>query len=210
MQWKSRRVLVVCGVLAIGQAVFLSLPTSAKTETPCEALKRWAHAAYEGKTPTLDQLAQFDRPHRIAIFNVVTPAVRAGLVQEQLRRFSERTDLSPTQRDLIEEGRSLATPSLYAKDPASVQSYKSFWAKADKQFTRKDQRQPWFDLGSVAMPPVAPVLTATMSPDAAFGFCGCSQAWNDCAGTGSCLSASCSSWTGCGPSLAFTCDGKCQ
>ena len=120
MHLSSRRVVATIGVLAVGVALFVPLPMSASSESACEAMARWA-AEYESTTPapTLDEFAQFDRAHRVAIFNAVSPEVRATLFQEQLRRFSQRPDLTASQRSLIAEGLTLLTPSLYRKDPAA-------------------------------------------------------------------------------------------
>ena len=118
----SRRIVATIGLLAAGVALFVPLPMSASSESACEAMARWA-TEYERTTPapTLDELAKFDRGRRVAIFNAVSAEVKASLFQEQLRRFSQRADLTATQRELIAEGLTLITPALYRKDPAASQ-----------------------------------------------------------------------------------------
>ena len=131
-----RRLAATFGLLAAGVALFVPLPMSASSESACEAMARWA-ADYERATPapTLDDLSKFDRGHRVAIFNAVSPEVKASLFQEQLRRFSQRADLTETQRALIAEGIAVITPASYRKDPAAKQARREFWSRAESSFT---------------------------------------------------------------------------
>ncbi len=92
--------------------------------------------------PTLDELAKFDRGRRVAIFNAVSAEVKASLFQEQLRRFSQRADLTATQRELIAEGLTLITPALYRQEPAASQSLRLFWARAEPSFNSPEQPSP--------------------------------------------------------------------
>jgi hypothetical protein len=194
------------GLLLASQA-FVSVSSatpdrsSLPTEGSCAALKRWAQS-YRDARPTLDELATFDRAHRIAIFNAVTPDVRSALWQDQLHRFSERTDLTSTQRALITEGASLMTPALYDREPNATAAYKSFWTRADSAFSASSHRQTWFDLGSVVNG--APRATA------AFGLCTCAIGGSGECGTKTCATASCTQWGGCGSGGAAACDGTCQ
>ena len=99
-----RRLAATIGLFVAGVALFVPLPMSASSESACEAMARWA-AEYERTTPapTLDELAKFDRGRRVAIFNAVSAEVKASLFQEQLRRFSQRNDLTDTQRELLKQ-----------------------------------------------------------------------------------------------------------
>src|SRR5690349_4974055 len=107
---------ICCGVLLASQALLVSVPTSASsTGSSCVELKRWAQS-YQGTAPTLEQLARYDRAHRVAIFNAVSPQVRASLWQEQLRRFDQRQDLSIAQHELIAEVRAVTVPQLYTHE----------------------------------------------------------------------------------------------
>jgi hypothetical protein len=212
-----RRIAATIGLLAAGIAFFVPLPISASSESACEALARWA-AEYERTTPapTLDELAKFDRGHRVAIFNAVTPEVKANLFQEQLRRFSQRPDLTDTQRALIAEGLTLITPALYRKEPAASQSFRHFWSRAESSFTASDQRRPWVDLGSN----VTPQLVLNTSGLERFvptlagmeeGGCWCSVWFNDCGGIWNCFSTGCQTTSsGCGPGGGFECNGECS
>lgn len=208
MTW-SKRVLLACGLVFTGQLLFLSLSSSASSERPCEVLRRWAHA-FDGQRPTLDRLATFDRAHRIAIFNTVTPAVRSSLVQEQLRRYREHPGLSQTQRALIDEGRALATPAFYAKDPAAKAAFQSFWTHAQTSFTSLDQRRPWFDIGAVAVQPDTKLANPS-GVDGEYANCSCNIALNGCSGGRVCQTDSCT-WQGqgCGLGGGEPCDGRCQ
>jgi hypothetical protein len=213
----SRRVVATIGLLAAGIALFVPLPMSASSESACEAMARWA-ADYERTTPapTLDELATFDRGRRVAIFNAVSAEVKASLFQEQLRRFSQRADLTPAQRELIAEGLTLITPALYRKDPAATQARRQFWARAKASFTSPEQRRAWMDIGSNAAPKLAlgssdlaqihPSLVAT-----AAGTCFCNVWANDCGGGGwDCFSTGCKTRSsGCGDFGADECNGEC-
>jgi hypothetical protein len=214
----SRRIAATVGLLAAGVAFFVPLPMSASSESACEALARWA-AEYERATPapTLDELATFDRGKRIAIFNAVAPEVKASLAQEQLRRFSDRADLTVAQRALIAEGLSLITPALYRKEPAASQAVRQFWSRAESSFTTSDQRRPWIDIGSNITPQLAlgssglerfvrPSLVATGGDT-----CFCNVAANDCGGGGwNCFPTGCTTRsTGCGAFFLEQCNGDC-
>lgn len=213
----SRRVLATIGLFAVGIALFVPLPMSASSESACEAMARWA-ADYERETPapTLDEFATFDRAHRVAIFNAVSPEVKASLFQEQLRRFSQRPDLTTSQRALITEALTLITPSLYRKDPAASQALRQFWSRAEVSFTSPDQRRPWLDIGSNVAPLLAsdtsglgrfvPALAAM--EDAA---CYCNVWVNDCGGVWNCLSTGCQQFSsGCGTAGHDPCNGECS
>jgi hypothetical protein len=214
----SRRIAATIGLLAAGVAFFVPLPMSASSESACEALARWA-TEYERTTPapTLDELAKFDRGHRVAIFNAVSADVKANLFQEQLRRFSQRADLTAAQRELIAEGMSLITPALYSKEPAAVQARHEFWSRAESSFTSPDQRRPWFDLGSTVTPQLALSSSsferfAQPNLAVAGGACFCNVSANDCGGGGwNCFSTGCSIVsTGCGPFWDERCNGECS
>lgn len=207
VSWRSRRTLAVYGALVAATVGFLSLPTTARTESACEVLRDWARP-YQGASVTFDEFARFDRPHRLAIFNAVTPAVRAALVQEQLRRFSQRPDLSAPQRASIAEAMTLTTPALYERQPAATQEFRQFWSKTDKMFSTVDQRRPWFDLGNVNVSPAIALENAGLSArKVAFGYCECASDW-DCFGF-ACISSSCAPWDGCGPGGTERCIGVC-
>jgi hypothetical protein len=206
----SRRIAATFGLLAAGVAFFVPLPMSASSESACEAMARWA-SDYERTTPapTLDELAKFDRGRRVALFNAVAPDVKASLFQEQLRRFSQRADLTDTQRALIAEGVTLITPALYRKDPAASQSFRHFWSRAESSFTTSDQRRPWMDIGSPSASP--PEMFATLGKPLVGSLiypCECSAGWQDC-GSWGCINTDCQREGGCGPGGAYTCDGIC-
>jgi hypothetical protein len=196
---RSSRALVVCGLLLASQAFVVSAPRSSASDTHCSSLRRWAHA-FENTSLTLDQIARFDRPHRLAIFNAVTPSVRASLWREQLRRFESQPDLTATQRALVVEGRSLVTTALYEREPAAMQTYQQFWSRASQSFSSFDQARAWHDLGAVA---------GAKPPRTRSDGCQCSTAHGlyDCGG--SCVGAGCEGYPGCGPIGTAWCNGFC-
>jgi hypothetical protein len=208
VSWRSRRALAVYGALVAGTVGFLSLPTNARTESACELLRDWARP-YQGASVTFDDFARFDRPHRLAIFNAVTPAVRAALVQEQLRRFSQRPDLSAPQRASIAEALTLTTAALYERQPVATQQYREFWARTDKLFTTPEQRMPWFSLGTVNVSPAMGVENAGLTRrKVSFGWCECATDW-DCFGGACGGGGGCTGWQGCGPQGFQLCTGLC-
>jgi hypothetical protein len=172
------------------------------TETSCAAMKRWAEA-YRHTNPTLEELATFDRAHRVAIFNAVSPEVRSALWQDQLHRFAQLPDLTTTQRTLITEGAALMTPALYEREATAAAALESFWNRAKPEFTSPVQRTAWFDIGSVAG--AAPQSGAS----AVFGNCTCRITTGEC-GSLTCSPASCTTWAGCGVGGVQACNGTCQ
>lgn len=199
---RSLRALVAFSLFVTGLVTLVSLPTAATTENPCAALRQWA-AAYRDVSPSLDDLARYDRSHRIAIFNAVTPAVRASLWQEQLRRFDARPDLSATQHALIQEAATLTTPALYAREPQAVAAHEQFWSRAQSAFTARHEKRMMFDIGAVA-----PTFNATT----ARGFsCNCNRAYPEECDSFNCAGAAgCSMNGGCGPGGMSVCNGMCN
>ncbi len=210
---RSITTAALCALLVSGQILIVSLPTAATSGSSCSALRAWA-APYQNTIPTLDEVAKFDRGHRLAIFNAVAPDVRAALWQEQLRRFAQRPELSVTQRELLLRAAALATPALYRRDPETANAVEELWTRAEKVFTSREQRRIWFDLGAV----VPPRLDSTLSDrfarpfqESAQGdFCECNIAygWLECA-SGFCSGGDCEWWVGCGPIGDRVCNGIC-
>lgn len=203
----SSRALVVCGLLLASQAFVVSAPRSSASDTHCSSLRRWAHA-FENTSLTLEQIARFDRPHRLAIFSAVTPSVRASLWQEQLRRFESQSELTSAQRALVTEARTLVTPALYERQPAAMAAYQNFWSRASESFVSFDQRRAWGDLGSVAG---AKPIEARPPKKASGDSCQCSTATGgfDCGGV-ACFGADCQGFAGCGPNGSGWCNGFCN
>lgn len=202
----SSRALVVCGLLLASQAFVVSAPRSSASDTHCSSLRRWAHA-FENTSLTLEQIARFDRPHRLAIFSAVTPSVRASLWQEQLRRFESQPELTTAQRALVAEGRTLVTTALYEREPAAMAAYQNFWLRASDSFVSFDQRRAWGDLGSMAGA-AAPSARPPKKMGAEWCQCSMSSATFDCGG-GACFSADCQGYSGCGSSGTNWCNGVC-
>jgi hypothetical protein len=213
---RSTAALVVCcGVLLASQALLVSVPMSAASGGSCSDLRRWAQS-YKDASPSIEQLARYDRSHRSAIFNTVKPQVRSALWQEQLRRFDQRPDLTVTQHALIAEARGLMTPALYNYEPAAMKSFDEFWSRADKQFMSPTQRTGWFSLISTPVPDrsIASMLDKLVRPfvaNAQTPWCECNTAFgaSECA-SGHCSGATCN-WmaSGCGPGLSKPCNGMC-
>jgi hypothetical protein len=216
---RSTAALVVCcGVLLASQALLVSVPTSAASGSSCEQLRRWAQS-YRDASPSLEQLARFDRAHRSAIFDVVTPQVRAALWQEQLRRLDQRIDLTLTQHALIAEARGLVTPALYAKDAEAMKAFREFTPRVEKAFTLREQKQLWFGV-PYASAPQQTRLTMTLWDKLASPFvasagnqlceCNTSSGSDECA-SGVCNGGNCS-WrsSGCGFFGTSPCNGMCS
>ncbi len=207
-----------CGVLLASQALLVSVPMSASTAgSSCVELKRWAES-YKGTAPTLEQLAHYDRAHRVAIFNAVSPQVRATLWQEQLRRFDQRTDLTVTQHQLVAEARAIVTPALYAHEPVVNQAYNDLTPRIKATFASREHRLYLTNVaftGTRPQPQTPTLLGKLMNPfvanAAAEGSCECSTAngpaecWS-----GVCVGVSCFETLGCGPFGNWTCNGMCS
>jgi hypothetical protein len=208
--------MVCCGVLLAGQALFVSIPTSAASGSSCTELRRWAQS-YRGTAPTLDQLSHYDRAHRIAIFNTVTPEVRSALWQAQLTRFNQRTDLTATQHQLVAEAQHLLTPAAYAREPEVTKAVDELTVRVKANFSVPEQRQFLSNLGftgSLSQPQTASLLDRLTSPfvaNAQAPNCECNtgnglmECWS-----GVCAGSACGWWQGCGPFGTSACNGMCR
>ncbi len=215
----SRRSMVAfaicCGALLASQALFVSIPASGASGSSCTELRRWAQL-YRGTSPTLAQLARYDRAHRIAVFNTVTPQVRAALWQEQLRRFDQRSDLSLAQHQLIADARGLVTPEAYAHSPVVTAAYKDLKARVGVAFAR-EQAQGLAILAYTRVPPPTQATTLwdkLVNPFVAraqFPNCECNlnNGPSECA-SGVCGGAGCNLLgSGCGFIGQDICNGMC-
>jgi len=199
---------LVIGVLVSAPALVTSSVTS---ESPCEALARWAEP-YRGTSPTLDDVIRFDRARQIAIFNTIAPDARAALWQEHLRRFARRADLSDAQRALIAEAVGMATPALYERQPAAVQAFEQLWPRIDAAFTGEQERA-WFNFGPTAARQRSSMrdrLASRFTANAQFSPCECNRGWQDCP-WGICTDTiACNLVGGCGHMGMFACNGMCH
>lgn len=191
------RAAVCCALLAFTST---SLASSTPKERPCDTLRRWA-APYRGMSPALDDLAKFDRGHRLAIFNAIRPDARAALWREQLARFDRAPHLSDAQRALVREAITLTTPALYAGDRRTADAMAAVWTRARSAFDR-DDRAYWLVLGA-GLP--GPSLATT-----AQDWCECNNGygWLECE-SGLCFGGGCDEWLGCGPNGGHSCNGRC-
>lgn len=201
----QRRPMRVVAALCALMAGTISYSTPSRANSPCAELREWAASAYSGRTPTLDELAHFDRAHRVAIFNTVSPPVRAALWREQLIRFSRTPELSATQRAVVEEGIALATPALYERSPAAVEAHRRLVPRIKREFSATQAgRRGWGDLGALGQP---------FRPAGAEAGCECNAdpsggGWWDCLG-GTCRGGGCNWVWGCGPMGDQWCNGTC-
>jgi hypothetical protein len=205
-----------CGVLLASQALLVSVPMSAASGSSCTELRRWAQP-YKGTSPSLEQLSHYDRAHRVAIFNTVTPQVRAALWQEQLRRFDERADLSVSQHELIGEARNLVTPALYAHDVAVSKAFDELTPRIKQAFTEREHKQFLTNVGFTGVPPQPQMSTLwdklanPFIANAASSSCECntSTGYAEC-WSGTCLPVGCSQQSGCGLFGDKPCNGMCS
>ncbi len=179
--------------------MFVAIPSSATSESACDALRRWAHA-YEGTSPTLDEVARFDRAHRVAIFNAISPTVRASLWQEQLRRFNHQSDLTDAQRTLIAEGIALTTPALYQGDSLRQAGVKAVLGARrivicrrllPPRLMRPRRRRPWSRYQRFSRLAAGPSHQSVRA-NAQYGFCSCLTGFGWCASGKTCVGGGCS------------------
>ena len=189
---------VFCGLLVSGP-----LPSSAISASSCAALRAWA-VSYEHSTPTLDELAGFDRAHRRAIFTAVSPGVRAALWREQIRRLGAQPDLTATQHALTVEAIGLLTPALYLHEPQATAAFQEFRQRAERAFVTFAHQRAWTDLGALSG-------TDARQAHADVDYCNCKigGGTGQCGGV-SCVSGPCELIWGCGFSGVETCNGLCQ
>jgi hypothetical protein len=200
MSRRFARAAVCCVLLVFSPIVLVS--SSSTPERSCDTLRRWA-APYRGTSPTLDALAPFDRGHRLAIFNAITPEARAALWREQLARFGRAPHLSDAQRALVREAITLTTSALYAGDRRAADASAALWTRAQSAFDR-DDRAYWLVLGA-GLPGPSLATTAQRSD-----WCECNNGygWLECE-SGLCFGGGCDEWLGCGPNGGHSCNGRC-
>ncbi len=203
----SLRALVTAALVA-SPALFTA---SATSTNPCHTLARWAEQ-YRGTSPTLDQVTQLDRAHRRALLGAVSPAIRADLWREHLRRFAQEPNLLPEQRALIATAITLTTPELYEQNSSTSQAFDRLWPDIERTFAGA-LRARWMDLAASPSHerPTRPWLTTNASAQAAQAVnCGCNWILNDCWGAGNCVAGGCAPMIrGCGPMARDGCNGTC-
>lgn len=197
---------VILAYLLVSPALDLSPSISAGSRTRCAALREWA-SQYKDSSATLDTLSAFDRAHRIAIFNAVSPTVRAALVREHLDRWTLEPGLTDSQRSLLAEAKELLTPALYSRrDGPERQAIGELWSRAASTFPSSDDRRRWFD--------IAPSIdretsTARMTTNGDHPPCEC-NATRPLPQCTSCVFGGCEADDfGCGPFGVFACNGLC-
>ncbi len=209
------RVLAIGAALVSVQVLVVALP--APSDSSCTVLTEWAKP-FEGRTVTLDQLARYDRGHRLAIFNAVSSSTRASLWQEQLSRFEQYPDLSDAQRRVIQDARSLATPALFERQPDAQRALEALWPSVQTTFKDSPHMKVWVNLGASDVQParrtsILEQVTAPFTARAGQEFCQCSVQWQmpaECGGSPNCRSGTpCTKWTGCGLMGASACNGMC-
>jgi hypothetical protein len=198
---------VLLAYLLVGLTIDLSPSISAGSRTRCAALREWA-AQYKDSSPALDALSAFDRAHRIAIFNAVSPTVRAALVREHVARWTLQPDLTDGQRSLLAEVKELLTPALYSRrDGPEHQAIGELLSRAASIFPSNDDRRRWFDIA----PPTEPMTSTartTANGDHPPCECNATRPWPQCT---SCVFGGCEADDfGCGPFGWFACNGLCE
>jgi len=221
MSWYTRRLLALSVVLVVGQIGIVSLPKGASAGATCAELQQWAQR-YAHASPTLDDLAHLDPARQLAVFNAISPRVRAQVWREQLTRAARLPNLTDQQRAFLRDGASLITPTLYTHDTQAKTAFDTLWQRAAPAFVTPRERRLWFALGAVvptagnaSATPSSPLDTLTRSFHASAQVrppCNCLRgAFNHCEFPARCRTAACqpSGW-GCGPAALEECDGQCS
>lgn len=197
----------VLGVLFVACPVLITSSSApSRPARTCAALQAWAQP-YANTSLSLEQLARFDRAHRLAIFNVATPEARAAWWRAQIRQLGERPDLTSAQHALTVEAIGLLTPALYRHDTDATAAFNAFWTRADPAFASLEFRRVWSDLGVTAS------LSSAIGRTGADEFyCECKQGGGtaQCGGVSCGNPAGCTGVSGCGISGLETCNGMCQ
>lgn len=211
--------IAVYGLLIACLLFVISSPTPTGAESSsCAALREWA-SSYAHAPVTLDQIVQFTRAQRVAVFSAVSPEVRASLWREQLQRFALRTDLTEEQRTFILKARADLSAATYSNDNSLAtrrEEARKFWRSAAPLFPSPEHQRAWFILGALSDPPLSSVVAprAPLSSVAASGYpdCECSAGWGDI----ECYPGTCNSpqtcvgsWN-CGPQGRDECISMCQ
>lgn len=205
-------------LLATCLVIVVSSPARTSAAGSCAELRAWA-SSYATAPPTLDDLAPFTRAQRVAVFNAVSPEVRAELWREHLRRFATRDDLNDTQRAFILQARADLSAATYTdRDPALRRAdSRKFWSTAAPLFPSKEHQRAWFELGESTTSGASYALAASTKPPALaaanllqYPMCHCNpdDGWLVCL-SGICGGGTCWSDWACGPEGQDECIGLC-
>lgn len=216
---RRRSMAIAANSLLVACLVFVvSSPARTSAAASCAELRAWA-SSYADASPTLDDIAPFTRAQRVAIFNAVSPAVRAELWREHLRRFATRDDLNDTQRAFILQARAdLSAASYTDRDPALRRAHsQKFWATAAPLFPSKEHQRAWFVLGELTTSSTSRILSAASIGESAiatnllqYPTCNCNDFWGwlECS-SGLCGGGTCHVEWACGPEGQDQCHGLC-
>jgi hypothetical protein len=201
---RSLRTGVRGALLCAGLAVLVSQSATVRAKSSCAALQQWAQQ-YRDASFSLDQLANFDRAHRLAIFGTVSPEVRAALWREQIRRLGDRPDLTAAQRALTVEGVALLTPALYRHEPRATAAFQGFEQRVDRAFVTMADQRVWRDLGVLNR-----LVPDRRAMDVEFCECKVGLGSAQCGGVPCGGAEGCRIIQACGFTGLQICDGMCQ
>lgn len=199
-------------------------PAAAQNSARAERGPAQRPAVDDGEVVSVyDMLLPMPRSERIGAFREMPSATKAALWRYHLTKIeAEHPELSPEQRQIIEDFRSLLTPDVYNLLPSDPH-FKSvvenpledIRRRAVAVFPRDLMIAIFLDMQPRDSSRPRAITSASLHPSPAnIGACNCSRDHDDCffwEGPGSYCSLGCywtKSW-GCGPGWIFRCDGYC-
>ncbi len=212
-----RRVAIALVVsITLGIVVFEA--AAASRSLPCERAAAWVKA-HPGSLPrTLGEVEAFPIEYRRAIFDALSPADRAALWREQLRRIGARPGITNEQRAVIDLALSLATAENYGnqqrpRPELREQILRAFPDRRARQaFGELGSTQPTYSTVAANVVRVREFLVASATVLAQGEVqiqCAC-QLGDDWCWSGTCKSAKCEKGGHCGTLWWDPCDGMCQ
>jgi len=217
--------------LAIGLALYsaqpvpadgLRTPAAAQNSAQADNGPAQRTAADDGEVISIyDMLRTMPRSERMGAFREMPSTMKAALWYHHLTTMeAEHPELSPEQRQIIEDFRSLLTPDVYdlsQSDPRFKSAIESpledIRRRAWAAFPRDLLVAVFLDMRPRASSRPHVTTSAGLHPSPEnMSYCDCSRDHDDCffwEGSGSYCSLGCF-WTknwGCGPGFVFRCDG---
>lgn len=208
-RWKR----TLLSLLVVAPVVVAVVPATVDSRPECEQAQAWA-AARAGRLPaTLDEVAAFPTVHRHAIFLALPAERKAALWQQRLEQIA-RGPLTPAQRALLNEARTIVTPDIYR----TRQVPKEWTERATREFGRDGFKRNFKELadgeGSYRTLDSSLVKLRQRWNDFATTWarplCECSYGTDDCGPGWICCPLLCSFTYGCGPFGTYTCDSVCR
>lgn len=179
-----------------------TLGTAAPRHEPaaCVVAARWVRAHHDRLPTTLAGYARYDKVHRRAIYDALSPATRQAMWREQLEGYLRPgSKLTEPQKAAVRDAMTYL-PALTVDHPDRAVA-RGLRDRLSRQFDRALLREVFFKLG--------PASTETAADGSRRPLCDC-DGDGDCFAPDVCKPLLCSFTLGCGIFQSDTCTGVCR